>query len=151
MIHATTEGYVRLLRGFINVTAPVQITMDQCVKQVQGIRMCVCVLEDVKWQINRQRCCENCTIRLSPLSPAFHRFSLELPLACEVRGKIIFHRCLSVCPQWGRGGRYSRSLVPCSFQGGREGTLDRTGVPESARRDMEPETMIPPSKTGVAP
>ena len=27
---------MRLLNGFINVTAPIQITMDQCAKQVQN-------------------------------------------------------------------------------------------------------------------
>ena len=33
------EETVRLLKGSINVTAPEQITMDQCVKQVHNKRM----------------------------------------------------------------------------------------------------------------
>ena len=33
-IRATTMEFVRLLREFIYVTVTVQITMDQCVKQV---------------------------------------------------------------------------------------------------------------------
>ena len=36
LTHAVMEEFVRLLNGSINVTAPVQITMDHSVKQVQN-------------------------------------------------------------------------------------------------------------------
>ena len=43
------EEFVKLLMESINVIAPVQITMDQCAKQVQNA--CVCVVMELfpKW------------------------------------------------------------------------------------------------------
>ena len=41
-IPVAMEEFVRLLRRHTSITAPIQITMDQCVKQVENF-MCVCV------------------------------------------------------------------------------------------------------------